>query len=318
MKYSNEELELLFNEIAQLIEYHEVSFTYSDQAWWDKDGVFHVMSMGEPGRMFTIALGETVDTILPDLMAKAWDIGADRIDIYFLGTCVLHSEPKRLEARALELQGSNDGLRILLQDINSLWQNYPTLLYDDTALASTVRQNTAQTLKEKLANLATGESDPHERLVKDIFDFVLNGCMRFLYAQKRSLNGSVIRDIAYTIKRNTELQQFLANAHLTANNLLIEAKNCKENDSEYIHQLFRYLGTGKIATVGILVTRIPLSVKHRQIIVDEQREIKGIKLILPLSDQDLQLMLHNAAVGRFDLNEQILLACGQQVLADTH
>ena len=110
----------------------------------------------------------------------------------------------------------------------------------------------------------------------------------------------------------------LAGAGLTCNYLIVEAKNRETNRGEAVHQLNRYLGRWTIATVGLLLTRRSLSATIRKQIIDHRRIAQGLTAIVPLDDSVLITMLDNARVGRFDLNETLLISLLDDVIYDTH
>lgn len=317
--YSSDEINLLFNELAALIEEYEVDSVNGEQGVWESGGFFHIIPMGESGRLFALSLGEFVDDMLPQIMEAAWQLGADKITIFYLGDWNFSGDKNYLQKRIKEIQGFyNPGLYVQLCDINQIWLRYPVLLRDDGLLACTARENTANELSVELSGLKTGEADPHERLIRKIFNFVLPGCLEFFRAQVSSLDKSVRRDLIYSIKAPSSLKHYISNASLTSNNILVEAKNCKKNEGSHIDQLAGYIGQAKIASVGILITRSPLSDTLRKIIVDDRRERNGSTLIIFLCDDDLHQMLSNAKLAWYELNEMKLIEIAQEVLADTH
>jgi hypothetical protein len=169
-----------------------------------------------------------------------------------------------------------------------------------------------------LLDLPVGDADSHEKLVRGIIDFVLSGCLSFKGRQINSPDKSVRRDLLYAIRRDSVLKSHIAGAAMASNNLLVEAKNCKRNEGAHVKQLGDYLSVASVASVGILVTRQALSNDIRKLVVDDRRENRGRKLILPLCDADLELMLQNARAAQFHLNEQLLIDSIERVLMDTH
>ncbi|MCP1289676.1 hypothetical protein NK214_05675 [Chromobacterium sp. S0633] len=226
-----------------------------------------------------------------------------RLELYYIGDYVYDISPD---------------FRIYACNVLDAWRGYPQLLMEEEPLGYYVRSGVANILKSRLVNLATGDGAAYENLVSEILVFSLNTCLSSVDNQSRSYNGRVRRDIVLRLRQGCLLQSHFFYAGLTANNIIVEAKNCKVNEGDHIHQLERYLSPSALASVGFLVTRKPLSHELLGCVADHRRNCKGRSVIVPFDDNVLLSMLENSVYGQFDNNQRAIINIFESVLSSAN
>jgi len=226
-----------------------------------------------------------------------------RLDLYYIGEYV---------------NDFSSDYRVDACNVIDTWKYYPRLLMDDSQLGCYIRSGTANFLKNQLIKLETGDGTAYENLVGDILFFSLNTCISSIDDESRSYNGRTKRDLVIRLMQGCLLQSHFFYAGLTANNIIVEAKNCKVNAGEHIHQLERYLSPSVLASVGFLLTRKPLSHDLLGCVADHRRNSMGKSVIIPFDDSVLVNMLENATYGRFDDNQWIIIHIFESVLSSAN
>lgn len=201
--------------------------------------------------------------------------------------------------------------------VHEMWYRFQDVLYEDDSLGEYVRSSLADSLIENLSTLAVGEGDEYENLVARALRLALAPVVRRVRFQVSTLNKRKRRDVVFGLARSRLTQHFFY-AGLTANNIILEAKNKKAVEGSDITQLAGYLGRAQLASVGLFVTRNPLSKDLRSQAIDARRDRGGEILILPIDDSIVCQMLKNVRVGSFVENEQRIIELFEQVLADVH
>jgi hypothetical protein len=294
--------------IGYLAEYIWESETRSSEVTCGADGVLRATNDFGRTKLIAVCDAEKVLPTLRNLIDEAVpQEETEIIEVYYTG---------RLPSYRKEDYYAPGKLWMLLP-ANDAWITQPSLLHDETPLGDYVRRETSAKLCRELGDIPTGAGDAYENVVDRILRFTLSHCVRSIQRQQRSLDGSTIRDLVLRLQPGCSLQLHLRNAGLTANNIIVEAKNRKIDDASHVYQLGRYLSRAGLASTGILVTRKPLSDELRKRVADHRHDSRGDTVIIPIDDDLLHTFLEAAAEGDFLYNEKSLIARFEKVLSDT-
>lgn len=169
----------------------------------------------------------------------------------------------------------------------------PTLSYLDSTKTCTESEN----LKIKLRGLATGEDQAteYQYLVLEILNFLFNPELIDGEPEVRTIDGTERRDILFTNDSDRSFWAYLRTEH-SAIILLFEAKNTKQVTNIHLNQTGTYLGD-RIGRVGFIVTRSPLKEAQKRKAFSIYNDSSPRKIILALSDKDLENMLDMKCKG---------------------
>lgn len=170
---------------------------------------------------------------------------------------------------------------------------------DDSELSYYVWKRCAEELKSRIQNLKSGDGREYERLLKGVFRFSFPTCIFRITSQSHTAGSHQIRDLLLKIKENSNLCRYIQRSNRTSTTIIVEAKNQSTNKGSSIHQLEGYLGEGRAADIGILVTRSPLKKNLLNLAMTGQRNRSQSALIIPISDKDIFTILNKAAEGDF-------------------
>lgn len=198
---------------------------------------------------------------------------------------------------------------------HSAWFYYPNLLYRKGVLSDHIRTEWARILTERL-KLETGDGTEFRKLVRAIFKFCLCPMIKKIDEEVPTLGNERRIDIRVTLSDDSLFRKHLSADGLRSNHILIETKNCKKNERDFVSQIADYLGPAKTAEVGLLITRSAISQKHSEEIPSYRRSFAGKCTILPMHDEHLLQIIANAQAGNFHLNEQLLIDLFDKAKAD--
>lgn len=169
----------------------------------------------------------------------------------------------------------------------------PTLSYLD--LKGTCAE--AENLKKKLRNLNTGIDDATEYqfLTLEILNFLFNPELIDGEPEVRTIDGTERRDILFTNDSDRTFWTYLRTEH-SAIILMFETKNTKTVTNIHLNQTSTYLGD-RIGRVGFIVTRSPLREAQERKAFSIYNDSTPRKIILVLSDHDIDTMLDMKCSG---------------------
>lgn len=196
------------------------------------------------------------------------------------------------------------------------WREDYELLNADDALGEYIRSHSSTNLSLKLRQLPRGQGKAFEDLLATIINFALPSAVAKLDQGVRSLEGTKIRDFKIALRIGCALQEHFQRAGLPCNNLLVEAKNQTLDIGDDVTQVQRYLGATKFASVGLFITRSPLTKTLQRLVVEANCDgERGHRvLIIPLYDRNVQQLIANAGSGDFLGNEQMLINEAERAL----
>jgi hypothetical protein len=160
-----------------------------------------------------------------------------------------------------------------------------------------------------LVDLQRGNGAAFEDLLAMIIKFSLPFAVADLQQKVRAFGGAKIRDAKITMRVGSELQAHIHRMGLPSNNLLLEAKNQSIDTRDDIEQVRGYLGPTKFASIGLFITRSPLSPTLQRAVMEENRkgDHANRALIIALDDRHTQQLISNAGIGDFIANERMLI-----------
>jgi hypothetical protein len=264
------------------------------------DGVIRISDNGAVRRLIGFATAEDCEKKMQSLKRVALDLPeVDDILVFYTGARTWAAKPRALPDRSM---------RLGFVPIANAWFFYGGLRDGQSDLGVFVCKEYSDGLALQLRELAPGDGPAHEALLRCIFAFAFPSCISWVDVNKRTVDGEQVRDLLLRIKPNSRLQHYVRDSHRTSNTIVVEAKNEQKNNGAAISQLEGYLGYYRTADVGILVTRKPLG----PILVSEamrgRRERAPSALVVPIADEQLQLVLQNSAASAFHKNEALMIA----------
>jgi hypothetical protein len=270
------------------------------------DGYLLVPS-NQGGGVLVLACSEneyqTVKALALDLVSRHVD-RVSSVCIYYVGPSNFTEE--------LQIQGR----RFYVCNLGWVWWDDYELLGADEALGKYIRRHSATNLSLQLQQLPRGQGKAFEDLLATILNFTLPSAVARLDQGVRSWEGTKIRDFKLTLRIGCALQAHFQRAGLPCNNLLVEAKNQTREIGDDVTQVQGYLGATKFASVGLFITRAPLTSALQRLVMEANCDgERGHRvLIIPLDDGHVQQLIANAGSGDFLSNEQMLINEAERAL----
>lgn len=276
------------------------SFSEEREVTADTDGVIRIFERGVVRRMIGFATAEDGEAKMHVLKELALGLPeVNDILVFYTGTKIWSTEPEVLPHRSM---------RVLMVPVAAAWVFYGGLRYGESEVGVFVCKEYADSLVLQLRDLVSGDGSAHEVLLRRIFAFAFPSCISKVNENNRTVDGQQIRDLLLRIKPDSKLQHYVRDSHRTSNTIVVEAKNEQRNSGAAISQLDGYLGYHRTADIGILVTRTPLGKALFSDAMRGRRERASSALIVPISDEQLQIVLKNATVSDFNENETLMIA----------
>lgn len=276
------------------------SFSDEREVTADTDGVIRIFERGVVQRLIGFATAECCEAKMHALKELA--VGLPEVHdilVFYAGTKIWRAKPEELPDRSM---------RVGMVPVAAAWSFYGELRNGESEVGIFVCKEYADTLVLQLRDLVSGDGLAHEDLLRRIFAFSFPSCIWKVDDKNRTVDGQQIRDLLLRIRPKSTLQQYVRDSHRTANTIVVEAKNEQRNNGAAISQLDGYLGYHRTADIGILVTRKPLGKALFSDAMRGRRERASSALIVPIADEQLQIVLKNAAVSNFNENENLMIA----------
>lgn len=153
---------------------------------------------------------------------------------------------------------------------------------------------------KELNDLKGGKEDAYryQDLILRILNFLFEPDLIDGKPQVRTEHGTEIRDIIFTNESDTSFWKFIREKH--GNFLVVfELKNKEEIDNSDIDQLTNYLGD-PTGYVGILISRKPPKDGQYRKAIAIYNKIVPRRIVLFLSDQDLEMLVREEQWKRSD------------------
>lgn len=275
------------------------SFSDEREVTADTDGVIRIFGRGVVQRLIGFATAEGCEAKMHALREMALGLPEVRdILVFYTGTKIWNAKPEVLPYRSM---------RVAKVPVAAAWVFYNELRDGESEVGVFVCKEYADSLVLQLRDLVSGDGSAHEDLLRRIFAFAFPSCILRVNDNNRTVDGQQIRDLLLRIKPNSKLQHYVRDSHRTSNTIVVEAKNEQRNNGAAISQLDGYLGYHRTADIGILVTRKPLGKALFSDAMRGRRERASSALIVPIADEQLQIVLKNAAVSDFNENETLMI-----------
>ena len=155
----------------------------------------------------------------------------------------------------------------------------------------------ADLLKDKLHNLPSGQKDAteYQKLVLEILNFLLSPDLIDGELEVRTVDGTERRDIIFTNDSDASFWDYLRTEH-SCLLLMFETKNTESIEPTYLNQTATYLGD-RIGRLGFIVSRYPVKEAAQKKIYSIYNDSNPRKIILTLSDTDVETMLNMKCRG---------------------
>lgn len=156
----------------------------------------------------------------------------------------------------------------------------------------------ATALKSRLANImiGTAAASTFQMTVIEVLNFLFNPQLIDGVPEVRTIDGTERRDIIFTNDSDQTFWSYVRNEH-SALVLMFEAKNTQEIGPAALNQVATYLGD-RLGRLGFIVTRNPPGEAAQRKAFAIYNDSSPRKVILFLSDDDLNLMLDMKASGK--------------------
>lgn len=155
-----------------------------------------------------------------------------------------------------------------------------------------------EALKQRLQATPPGRSDAagYQRLVLEIFNCLFAPDLIDGRLEVRTEYGTERRDIIFLNDSDKTFWSYLRTEHSTLL-LMIETKNTNEPQPADLNQTATYLGD-RLGRIGIVVTRAAPKDSHKRKLFSIYNDSTPRKVVLWLSDSDLEAMLDEVSAGR--------------------
>lgn len=264
-----------------------------------EDGVIRISDNGAVRRLIGFGTAEDCEEKMQALKQVALDLPeVDDLLVFYTGARTWTTKPQPLPHRSM---------RLGFVPIANAWAFYGALRNGQSDLGIFVCKEHSDSLALQLRELASGDGSAHENLLRWIFAFAFPSCISGVDDNKRTVDGEQVRDLLLRIRPNSRLQHYVRDSHRTSNTIVVEAKNEQRNNGAAINQLEGYLGYYRTADIGILVTRKPLGPTLVSEAMRGRRERAPSALVVPIADEQLQLVLQNSAASAFHENEALMI-----------
>lgn len=152
-------------------------------------------------------------------------------------------------------------------------------------------------LKARLRAVAVGkeQATDYQRLVLEVLNFLFNPELINGELEVETVDGTERRDIIFTNDSDKSFWAYLRTEHSSIF-LMFEVKNTESLSNIYFNQVATYLGD-RLGRLGFIVTRHPMENAQREKAFSIYNDSHPRKIILTLSDDDLNHMLDMKCAG---------------------
>jgi hypothetical protein len=152
-------------------------------------------------------------------------------------------------------------------------------------------------LAQRLRSLEIGreQAAPYQKLILEILNYLFVPELIDGELEARTIDGTERRDIIFTNDSDASFWEFLRTEH---SNLLVmfETKNTQAIEVEHINQTATYLGD-RLGRCGFIIGRRPVEEAQKRKIFGVYNDSHPRKVILTLSDFDIEKMLNMKCNG---------------------
>ena len=169
----------------------------------------------------------------------------------------------------------------------------PSITYID----QNVSCQESELLKNRLHKIPQGQKNAteYQKLILEILNFLFQPELIDGELEVRTVEGTERRDIIFTNDSDLSFWDYIRNEH-SCLFLMFEAKNTKAIEIAHINQTAVYLGD-RIGHLGFIVSRNPIEETAQKKIFSVYNDSHPRKIILTLSDDDLEKMLDMKCKG---------------------
>lgn len=152
-------------------------------------------------------------------------------------------------------------------------------------------------LRERLTKIQAGtaQASTFQHLVLEILNFLFNPELFDGELEVKTVDGTERRDIIFTNDSDQSFWEYLRVEH-SSFLLMFEAKNTSSLEMGHINQTAAYLGD-RLGRVGFIVTRKPIAEAQERKLFSIYNDSSPRKIILVLSDDDLEKMIDMRCKG---------------------
>jgi len=156
----------------------------------------------------------------------------------------------------------------------------------------------SELLKSRLASIPTGaqHAGDYQRLVLEVLNFLFNPDLIDGELEVRTVEGTERRDIIFTNDSDLPFWSYVRSEH-SGILLMFEVKNTDALETGHINQTATYLGD-RLGRLGFIVTRNGIQATQQLKLFSVFNDSNPRKVILVVSDQDLELMLDMKCQGK--------------------
>ena len=154
-----------------------------------------------------------------------------------------------------------------------------------------------EAFKSKLAGIPTGAADAaaYQQVVLEILNLLFSPDLIDGELEPRTLHGTERRDIVFTNDSDESFWTYVRTEH-SGIFLMFEVKNTEGLDNNHINQTATYLGD-RLGRLGFIVTRQPVERAQQLKLFSVFNDSQPRKVILVLTDDDLNAMLDMKCKG---------------------
>ena len=155
----------------------------------------------------------------------------------------------------------------------------------------------SERLKATLATIQPGTADAtlFQRTTLEILNFLFNPELIDGALEVATVDGTERRDIIFTNDSDKTFWSYLRNDHSSIF-LMFEIKNTRSIENIYLNQVATYLGS-RLGYVGFIVTRDKVAASQQRKVYSIYNDSHPKKIILVISDEDMQIMLDMKCQG---------------------
>ena len=155
----------------------------------------------------------------------------------------------------------------------------------------------SEKLKEKLRKIESGNEQAHsyQLLILEILNFLFNPELISGEIEVRTIDGTERRDIIFTNDSDLTFWSYLRGEYSSIL-IMFETKNTSGLENNYFNQTATYLGD-RIGRIGFIVTRNSIEDAQKRKAISIFNNATPRKVIITLSDSDINLMLDMRCKG---------------------
>jgi hypothetical protein len=155
----------------------------------------------------------------------------------------------------------------------------------------------AETLKSTLSAIPNGPkyAADYQKLMLEVLNFLFVPDLIDGQLEVRTIDGTERRDIIFTNDSDESFWDYIRNEHSSLL-LMFEVKNTNTIEIAHVNQTATYLGD-RLGHLGFILSRNPLEVSARKKIYSVYNDSNPRKMILTLSDKDIEQMLEMKCQG---------------------